>query len=76
MTERQFQVRSIGTQDITLHAVVDEATALILVRNSQAIFRLCGLEASKRDDGTFDVCIKLTPDNGMVTVTSHSHQII
>jgi hypothetical protein len=68
MTEKLFQMRSIGTQDITLHSVVDAATAHILVRNHDAIFRLCDLRAVKREDGAFDVSVKLTPDNGMAEV--------
>jgi hypothetical protein len=67
-----FQMRSIGTQEITINTVVGTPDAHTIARNSQAIFRMSGYKAQQREDGQWDVQITLTPDNGMASVENDS----
>jgi len=63
-----FQLRSIGTQPITLRATMSAADIHTIVRNDGSIFRLAMRKGAVRPDGQFDVQVTLIPDNGNVTV--------
>ena len=63
-----FQMRSIGTQEITINAVINTPDVHTIIRNSEAIFRLYVHKAQQREDGQWNMEITLTPDNGMAFI--------
>lgn len=65
-----IQMKSIGTQNIKLNAIVDAADAHTLIRNHGNVFCMHGTKLTPRQDGAFDAEVLLVPDNGMSSVIS------
>ena len=63
---REFQVRTIGTQQLRVVTVVPETHVKTFVESNEKMFRLCRLKMREREDGTWDCEFVLKPDNGMI----------
>ncbi len=68
---RCFQVRSIGTQELTFRQIASDEQVQAIIKNSHAIFRLSDNKATRRPNGMWDLNVTFTPDNGMMHVYEH-----
>ena len=66
---QMFQMRHVGTKEISISTVMNSGKAIELMSENQRVFVLAGLNIGPIDeDGNREVMIRLVPGNGMALI--------